>query len=37
MTPEISALVRIEKPFQPLLRNLDILRGQLSVLEKVYK
>lgn len=36
-TPGISALVRIEKPFQPLLRNLDIIRGQLSMLERVYK
>ncbi|KAK1831939.1 aaa family atpase protein [Podospora conica] len=32
-----NPLVRITKPFQPLLRNLDALRGHLSVLEEQYK
>lgn len=37
MTPEKSALVRMEKTFQPLLRNLDVLRGHLSMLEKDFR
>lgn len=37
MTPEKSVLVRMEKPFQLLLRNLDVLRGPLAMLEKEYR